>query len=170
MIEQEIHSASFSSIFDEDSYAESLHIDPRDHKALFVFTFSGGQPTDEKINYMITRSTDLTIFLAQYMNLYRFLDEERLVFLYKPACSDGQSLCIGKAYMSQPSKNLIIPLYDDGLRDLALKYHHSFPISSLTLKELVSNDFVDDEVLRFIKSLRASWVAIWFSMVLGLFA
>lgn len=159
-------SASFSNIFDRHFTAESLYIDPSKNLASFAFSTSGSEVTNAESEAIARRSSELTILLARYMNLYRFLDEEGLVFFYKPAIGYSQSIFIGKA---DASKTLFYaPLYDDGLRDLAWKYHHSYSIPSPALKELVSHDFIDDEERKFTKSLRASWVAIWISLALGL--
>lgn len=159
-------SASFSNIFDQHFIAESLYIDQATQKASFVFNVSGPELTAADRNNIATRSSELTILLARYMNLYRFLDENGLVLFYKPALEQSQSVLIGKADTSQ--NHVDTQLYDDALRELAWKYHHSYSIPSPALKELVSHDFIDDEERKFTKSLRASWVAIWISLALGL--
>jgi hypothetical protein len=161
------NSASFSSIFDKHFFNESLYINPSSNLASFAFNTSGAELTSTEIEARAKRSLELTILLARYMNLYRFLDEEGLVLFYKPALGEGQSLFIGKADASKPL--IHEQLYDDDLRDLAWKYHHSYSIPSPALKELVSHDFIGDEERKFTKSLRASWVAIWISLSLGLF-
>jgi hypothetical protein len=159
-------SASFSNIFDRHFIAESLYIDPSKNLASFAFNTSGSEITNAESDAIARRSSELTILLARYMNLYRFLDEEGLVLFYTPALGESQSVLIGKA---DASKTLVhAQLYDDGLRDLAWKYHHSYSIPSPALKELVSHDFIEEEERKFTKSLRASWVAIWISLALGI--
>lgn len=160
------NSASFSNIFDKHFGQESLQIDPSQDLACFVFNTSGAKDTDAELEEIASKSTELTILLARYMNLYRFLDEEGLVFFYKPAVGGDEPVFIGKADTSKTIYRA--PLYDDCLRDLAWKYCHSFSIPSPALKELVSQGFIDDEERRFIRSLRASWVAIFVSLALGL--
>jgi hypothetical protein len=154
-------SASFSNIFDQHFIAESLYINPSENKACFEFNIS-----ESGISCRTKRSLELTILLARYMNLYRFLDEEGLVLFYKPSFGEWQSVRIGKVDSSKTT--YCEPLYDNVLRDLAWKYHHSYSIPSPSLKELVEHDFIEDEERRFSKSLRASWAAIWISLALGL--
>lgn len=160
------NSASFSNIFDKHFCRESLQINHGQGQACFVFNTSGAQVTDPEINEMAIKSTELTILLARYMNLYRFLDKEGLVFFYMPAVGGDEPVFIGKADALSPIYRA--PLYDDCLRDLAWKYCHTFSIPSPALKELVAQGFVDDEERRYLKSLRASWVAIFVSLALGL--
>ncbi|MEX0779230.1 MAG: hypothetical protein WD037_05825 [Balneolales bacterium] len=146
--------------------AESLYINPSENRASFVFNTSGSEVTNSESEAIARRSSELTILLARYMNLYRFLDLEGLVLFYKPALRESQSVFIGKA---DARKTLsYAPIYDDTLRDLAWKYHHSYSIPSPALKEIVSHNFIDDEDRKFTKSLRSSWVAIWISLALGL--
>lgn len=160
------NSASFSNIFDKHFCRESLEIDLDRNLACFVFNLSGAIATDAELEKIARRSTELTILLARYMNLYRFLEEEGLVFFYKPAVGGDEPVLIGKADTSRTIHRAT--LYDDCLRDLAWRYRHSFSIPSPALKELVSQGFIDDEERRFIRSLRVSWVAISVSLALGL--
>jgi hypothetical protein len=159
------NSASFSNIFDKHFIDESLYINPGSGLASFAFNTTGAELTNAEVEARAKRSLELTILLARYMNLYRFLDEESLVLFYKPALGEEKSLFIGKADVSKPV--IHEQLYDDRLRDLAWKYHRSYSIPSPALKELVTHDFIDDEERKFTKSLRASWVAIWISLALG---
>jgi hypothetical protein len=159
-------SASFSNIFDQHFKAESLYINRRENEAYFKFNISGSGLSYAESDDIAKRSLELTILLAKYMTLYRFLDEEGLVLFYKPSFGEGQSIQIGKVDSSKTTHDT--PLYDDVLRDLAWKYHHSYSIPSPSLKELVAHDFIEDEERRFSKSLRASWAAIWISLALGL--
>ncbi len=78
-------SASFSNIFDRHFTAESLYINPSEEIACFAFNTSGSQVTTAESKSIARKSSEVTILLARYMNLYSFLDEEGLVLFYKPA-------------------------------------------------------------------------------------
>jgi hypothetical protein len=95
-------SASFSNIFDKHFNTEGLYIEPSKNLAGLAFNTSGPKMTNDESEAISRRSSELTILLARYMNLYRFLDEEGLVFFTSQVLKRVNQFSLAKQTRQRP--------------------------------------------------------------------
>lgn len=134
--------------------------------AELLFEAIGENPSDEEVRQMGNRQDSIAKMILSYVALFRYLEKYDLVITYKPASSSGNAIEFGQGAVNLPAHHW--KLNDKSLAGLVAEYYDKEIIPTHPLQHLVENDFISDDEKRFKSQMRATWTAIWTSIILGI--
>jgi len=163
------YSRNLINIFDSLNNLNGIRvqIDKVYKKANFLFQIQGEEPTNSEISWGIEKQKQLVELLIKHLTLLRYLEKEELAIFFEVAKSNEQTIEFGMGAANMSSYS--IPIEDQNIVDLLIKYVHKEIMPSPSLRELENNGFKSDEEIRFNKQYVVTWIAIAVSLFLGLY-
>ncbi|MBA4391744.1 MAG: hypothetical protein C0399_12525 [Syntrophus sp. (in: bacteria)] len=162
------HDKSFVNLFNSRKNLErtSIRIDKASKEASFLFQTNTREASEDELKWATERRKQLTVLLLRYVNLFRYLDKEELAIFYNPTIDFQDPVIFG---MGAENMDYVTASIDDQyIVDLLLAYVSKHVLASPSLRQLVSNDFLSDEEVRFRSMRNVQRVTIAVAILIGL--
>jgi hypothetical protein len=143
-----------------------IRIDKASRKASFLFQTDTREPSDDELTWAIERRKQLTELLLRYVILFKYLDNEELAIFFNPTTDFEDPVIFG---MGADNMDYVTSSIDDQyIVDLLLTYVSKQVLPSPSLRQLVNNDFLYDEEIRFRSMRNIQWATVTVAILIGL--
>ena len=163
------YSRNLINILDSLSNLQGVRIsvDPSANTAEYLFQISSPNPSQEECQEGINKENELTQKLITHLLILESLDEEGLAFFFTPANMSTGKIEFGAGAVNMDSFSM--PIYDNKIVALLIKYLRLEIIPKPALIHLHSNNYKSEEEKRFSVQMYVAWSALVVSIVIGLF-
>lgn len=141
-------------------------MDRKTLSAKLLFEAIGDIPSEEEVKRMSDRQNSIAKMILSYVALFRYLEKYDLAITYKPVSSSGNDIEFGLGAVNLPAHHW--KLNDKSLSGLVKEYYDKEIIPTHSLRQLVENNFITEDEERFKSQMRATWTAIWVSIIIGI--
>lgn len=145
--------------------AVRIEINRSHETANFLFEIQAEEPTDQEMNWGIERHKHLIELIITHVTLLRYIENEELAVFFDPALSTDNIIKFGFGASNMPYYSMEIN--DKNIVKLLIKYIQKEIKPSPLLFQLVKNDYLTDEEIKFKKQNFVTWIAVVTSMFLG---
>ena len=159
---------SFVSLFHSMKNLQGvrIRIDKASRKASFLFQTATREPSDNELQWAIERRKQITALLLRYLILFKYLDKEELAIFFNPTADLEDPVIFG---MGAENMDYVTSSIDDQyIVDQLIKYVSKQILPSPSLRQLVNNDFLSDEEIRFRSMRKIQWVTVTVAILIGL--
>jgi hypothetical protein len=143
----------------------TISLDLKSKRFEFQYQVAQQIPSDDEFNTAVKRLEDLLEIIVLATSLVNYLAHEGYVTIYSSVGGVDDKIEFGRRDIDKPTVSLEMP--DQEIIDLFISYVNRQFIPSQELHELEKNNFISKSELQFIKQLRATWIAIIVSFLLG---
>jgi len=144
-----------------------VRIDRSNKTANFRFETQNSESTINEDLCFIERQRQLTELIITHVTLLRYLEKEELAVFFEPAKTTDNIITFGMGAANRPC--LTMPIADQTVVDLLIKYINKEIRPSPLLKQLERNNYLTDEEIKFTKQYCVTWVAVFISVLIGLY-
>lgn len=144
-----------------------IQIDRLNKTAYFLFEIQKEEPTEEELEWGIKRHKELIELIITHVTFLRYLDLQELAVFFDPTTNAEDKVTFGMGATNRPFYGMEIE--DKTIVNLLIKYIHKEIKPSPLLVQLVNNNYLTDEEIKFKKQYFATWSAVAVSVALGIF-
>lgn len=144
-----------------------IQIDRLNKTAYFLFETQEKEPTEQEITWGIKRHKELIELIITHVTFLRYLDLQELAVFFDPTTNSEDEVIFGMGATNRPFYGMEIE--DKTIVSLLIKYIHKEIKPSPLLVQLVNNNYLTDEEIKFKKQYFATWSAVAVSVALGIF-
>lgn len=144
-----------------------IQIDRLNEKAYFLFEIQEKEPTEEEITWCIKRHQKLIELIITHVTFLRYLDLQELAVFFDPTINPENEVIFGMGATNRSFHRMEIE--DKTIISLLIKYIDKEIKPSPLLVQLVNNNYLTDEEIKFKKQYFATWSAVAVSIALGIY-
>lgn len=133
----------------------------------FFFETINRVPSGDEISNATKKQSEIVELIIRYVVLLQYLEDENLAIFFEPTKSRIDIIKFGGGAINLPSVGMSID--DSNTIALLIKYSDKQILPTNALKELVSNNYLSNDEIRYRSNSWKTILAIGVSMVLGIY-